>query len=146
MIKNSPETKQSNTSHFGLWRGGGEVQDSSVFARRPCCIQTIIEIQSYTNLNRVIYQRAGNDAHRICTLLLMLYVLLSCDTYCCALCLFHGFVRKTRIVSTFNLCASRRRGDRPQRTFKSNKSRIDTSNRVHGISPRFLTVFCAIPD
>ena len=67
---------------------------NGIFARRPCCTQTTIEIQQ-KNLKRVILQRAGNVAHRICT---SLYILL-CET-CSALCLFHRFVRKSRIVSS----------------------------------------------
>ena len=95
---------------------------NGIFARRPCCTQTTIEVQlQYTNLNRAIIHRAGNGAHPKCTFTAHTN---SCAILCCALCSFDGFVSKSRIVSTFVLCASRGRGDRLQRTVKSHKSCI----------------------
>ena len=105
------------------WRsevgGGGALQDSSILTRRPFCTQSLkysIRISTGSSFS-------GRTTEHI--------ISARCSTYCCAIpccarCLCHGFVRKSRIVSSFMLCASRRRGDRPQRTFKSN-------NRVPGI-------------
>ena len=108
-------------------RDGAEQDSSSIFARRPCCTQTTIEVQlQYTNLNRAIIHRAGNGAHPKCTFTAHTN---SCAILCCALCSFDGFVSKSRIVSTFVLCASRGRGDRLQRTVKSHKSCIRSNEQ-----------------